>query len=53
VRRLALLSLLWWKRDARSYVDLVDRLAPVMVAAVRGEANEWLAANAAAATPTV
>jgi hypothetical protein len=47
VRRLALLSLLWWKRDASAYVDLVERLAPEMDAAVRGEATEWLAANAA------
>lgn len=45
VRRLALLSLLHWKRDAGAYVDLVGRLAPAMDAAVRGVATEWLAAN--------
>lgn len=45
VRRLALLSLLYWKRDAGAYVDLVGRLAPAMDAAVRGVATEWLAAN--------
>ncbi len=45
VRRLALLSLLRWKRDAGAYLDLVERLAPGMDAAVRGVATEWLAAN--------
>jgi len=45
VRRLAILSLLWWQKDARRYADVIGEALSDPAAEVRAAAAHWLSAQ--------